>query len=85
MIQIVELLPDEEFADIGKLKTFYLNVLTGGLNTMGYAVTPIDLSELYSFERMILLETNAPDAVVDSILRNHNPLKRGNGLCVRVA
>ena len=85
MIQIVELLPDEEFADIGKLKTFYLNVLTGGLNTMGYAVTPIDLSELYSFERMILLETNAPGAVVDSILRNHNLLKRGNGLCVRVA
>ena len=72
MIRIVELVPDEEFADLGPIKAFYLDAILGGLSSRGYAASPIDLSELYSFERMILLDTNAPGPVVDSILRDYS-------------
>jgi hypothetical protein len=72
MIKIVELLPDDEFADIGKVKDSYVHGIKEHLAGMGYAATPVDLSDWYSFERKILVDTNAPHGIVDHALREEN-------------
>jgi hypothetical protein len=72
MIKIVELMPDEEFADIGMLKADYLHGIKEYLSGMGYAVTHIDRSDWYSFERKILVDTNAPTGLIDRVLCEQN-------------
>ena len=72
MIKIVELMLEDEFTDIAKLKDAYLHGIKDYLSGMGYAVDPVDYSEWYSFERKILVETNAPPGVIDLVLREQN-------------
>ncbi len=72
MIKIVELMLDDEFTDIANLKDAYLHGIKNYLSDRGYAVTHVDYSELYSFERKILVETNAPPGVIDLVLREQN-------------
>ncbi len=72
MIKIVELMLDEEFADIRILKAAYLRGIKEYLSGMGYAVAHVDLSEWYSFERKILVDTNAPPGLIDLVLREQN-------------
>jgi hypothetical protein len=72
MIKIVELMPDDEFADIGMVKADYLHGIKEYLSGMGYAVTHIDRSDWYSFERKILVDTNAPTVVIDQVVREQN-------------
>ncbi len=72
MIKIVELMPNDEFADIGMLKADYLHQIKECLSSMGYAVTHVDRSDWYSFERKILVDTNAPTGILDSVVREQN-------------
>jgi len=72
MIKIVELIPDDEFTDIANLKDAYLHGIKDHLSGMGYAVDPVDYSEWYSFERKILVETNAPSGIIDRVLQEQN-------------
>lgn len=72
MMRIVELVPENEFTDIGKLKDFYADRIIGCLATMGYAARCVDQSEYYSYERKIIVDTNAPDPVVDEVVREHD-------------
>lgn len=84
MIKIVELILDDEFADIGKLKASYMHGIKECLSGMGYAVTHIDRSEWYSFERKILVDTNAPPTLIDTVLQEQNQ-KQKNAVGVLVA
>jgi hypothetical protein len=83
MIKIVELMPEDEFADIGIVKADYLHGIKEYLSGMGYAVTHVDRSEWYSFERKILVDTNAPTGIIDSVVREQNRRqKRATGFLV---
>jgi hypothetical protein len=83
MIKIVELMPDDEFADIGMVKADYLHGIKEYLSGMGYAVTHIDRSDWYSFERKILVDTNAPAGIIDQVVREQNRLqKKATGVVV---
>lgn len=84
MIKIVELMPDDEFADIRIVKADYLRGIKEYLSDMGYAVTHIDRSDWYSFERKILVDTNAPTKMIDMVLREQNR-KQKNAMGVLVA
>ncbi len=72
MIKIVELMPEDEFTDIAKLKDTYLHEIKDNLAGMGYAVAHVDYSEWYSFDRKLLVETNAPPGVIDRVLSEQN-------------
>jgi hypothetical protein len=83
MIKTVELMPDDEFADIGMLKADYLHGIKEYLSGMGYAVTHIDRSDWYSFERKILVDTNAPTGLIDRVLSEQNRRqKKATGVLV---
>jgi hypothetical protein len=83
MIKIVELMPDEEFADIGMVKADYLHGIKEYLSGLGYAVTHVDRSDWYSFERKILVDTNAPAGIVDQVVREQNRRqKKATGVLV---
>ena len=84
MMRIVELVPDDEFTDLGKLKHFYVDSIIGCLATMGYAAIHVDKSEYYSYERTIIVDTNAPGVVVDKVIREHDR-KAKEASCVLVA
>ena len=83
MMRIVELVPEDEFADLGKLKDFYVDTIIQRLSTMGYAAVHIDKSEYYSYERKIIVDTNAPVPVVDQVLRDQDGRAR-EAYCVLV-
>jgi hypothetical protein len=72
MIKIVELMLDNEFADLDSLKNSYLYGLQEYLKEQGYNITPIDGSEWYSYERKIMLDTNAPAVIINSALDKEN-------------
>ena len=72
MIKIVELMLDDEFADIGMVKASYLHGIKEYLSGMGYAVAHVDRSDWYSFERKILVDTNAPPGIINLVLREQN-------------
>ncbi|OPY29248.1 MAG: hypothetical protein A4E28_00993 [Methanocella sp. PtaU1.Bin125] len=72
MIKIVELMLEDEFTDIAKLKDAYVHGIKDYLSGMGYAVDHVDYSDWYSFERKILVKTNAPPGVIDVVLREQN-------------
>jgi hypothetical protein len=76
-------MPDDEFADIGMVKADYLRQIKEYLAGMGYAVTHIDRSDWYSFERKILVDTNAPTGIIDLVLREQNRRqKKATGVLV---
>jgi hypothetical protein len=83
MIKIVELMPDDEFADIGMLKADYLHGIKEYLSGMGYAVTRIDRSDWYGFERKILVDTNTLTGLIDRVLSEQNRRqKKATGVLV---
>lgn len=84
MMQIVELVPEKEFADLGKLKNFYVDTIIQCLSTMGYAAVHVDQSEYYSYERKIIVDTNAPCTVVDQVIRDSGSQVK-EAFCVLVA
>ncbi|WP_424357067.1 hypothetical protein [Methanocella sp. MCL-LM] len=68
MMRIVELVPEAEFTDLGKLKNFYVDTIIQSLSTMGYVAEHVDQSEYYSYETKIIVNTNAPGVVVDQVI-----------------
>lgn len=72
MIKVVELILDSEFVDVDKLKSTYIIGLKEYLSKFGYDVTHVDRSEWYSFERKILVDTNAPEMLIDRVLDIEN-------------
>lgn len=83
MMQIVELVPEEEFTDLARLKNFYVDTIIQCLSTMGYAAVPVDQSEYYSYEWKIIVDTNAPGQIVDQVIRD--PCNRAKeAFCVLV-
>ncbi|MGE5403279.1 MAG: hypothetical protein ACM3NG_00315 [Candidatus Doudnabacteria bacterium] len=72
MINVVELIVDKEFMDVNRLKNTYVRGIKEYLSNFGYNVTPIDRSEWYSYERKILMDTNAPEPLVSNALDMQN-------------
>ncbi|MCD1295122.1 hypothetical protein CUJ83_08940 [Methanocella sp. CWC-04] len=72
MIKVVELMLDDEFDDVNKLKMCYLHGLEQYLSERGYELIPIDHTEWYSFERKILVDTDAPSNMIDTALDMEN-------------
>lgn len=72
MIKVVELLLDSEFMDVDRLKSSYLIGVKDYLSGYGYNVTPVDGSDWYSYERKIVLDTNAPTSLIDTALSIEN-------------
>ncbi|WP_254591376.1 hypothetical protein [Methanocella conradii] len=72
MINIVELMVDNEFMDIDALKSTFLHGIREYLSSHGYDVTPVDRSEWYSFERKLLVDTNAPEPYISRAVEAQN-------------
>ncbi|WP_143767085.1 hypothetical protein [Methanocella conradii] len=72
MINIVELMVDNEFMDIDALKSMFLHGIREYLSSHGYDVTPVDRSEWYSFERKLLVDTNAPEPYISKAVDAQN-------------
>lgn len=72
MINVVELIVDNEFMDVNKLKTSYVHGIEEYLSGLGYNVTPVDKSEWYSYERKILVDTNAPEPLISNAIDKQN-------------
>ena len=83
MMRIVELVPEEEFTDLGKLKDFYASTIVQCLSTMGYAAAHVDQSEYYSYERKIILDTDAPGKIVDQVISDPD-IRAKEAFCVLV-
>ena len=83
MIQIVELMAEDEFADLGGLKASFAREISESLAGFGYAAEAVDRSDWYSFERKILVDTNAPAGMVERVLSEQNrKLKKAKGVLV---
>ena len=72
MINVVELMVDNEFMDVDKLKSTYLHGISEYLSSLGYKVSHIDLSEWYSFEQKLLVDTNAPEPLISTAVAAEN-------------
>lgn len=77
MINIVELMVDNEFMDIDALKSTFLHGIREYLSSHGYDVTPVDRSEWYSFERKLLVDTNAPEPYISRAVDAQNEKQKG--------
>lgn len=64
MINVVELMVDNEFMDVSQLKSAFLHGIREYLSAFGYDVSHVDRSEWYSFERKLLVDTNAPEPYI---------------------
>jgi hypothetical protein len=65
MVNVVELIVDTEFTDVDQLKSSYLHGIREYLSDLGYNVTPVDKSEWYSYEQKLLVDTNAPEPLIN--------------------
>jgi hypothetical protein len=84
MINVVELIPDNEFMDVDQLKSAYLSGIRDFLAGQGYDVSHVDRSEWYSFERKLLVDTNAPERLLDTAVDTLNKkLKNAYGVVVQ--
>lgn len=63
---------NNEFIDVNRLKKTYVHGITEYLSNLGYKATHIDRSEWYSYERKILVDTNAPEPLLSSALDLQN-------------
>ncbi len=72
MISIVELMVNNEFSDVDRLKNTYVHGIKEYLSNFGYHATDIDRSEWYSYERKILMDTNAPEPILSHALDEQN-------------
>jgi hypothetical protein len=83
MINVVELIVDNEFMDVGQLKTAYLTGITNFLTGYGYDVSHVDKSDWYSYERKLLVDTDAPGPFISQALDEQNKkLKNAYGVLV---
>jgi hypothetical protein len=84
MINVVELMVENEFMDVNQLKSTYLHGMSEYLSDFGYAVTHVDKSEWYSYERKLLVDTNAPEPYISKAVDAQNKkLKDAYGVLVR--
>jgi hypothetical protein len=84
MINVVELMVDKEFLDVDKLKSAYLHGIREFLSPLGYNVTHVDKSEWYSYEQKLLVDTNAPEPLIDTAVAVQNKkVKDAYGVLVR--
>ncbi len=84
MINVVELIPENEFMDVDQLKSAYLTGIREFLTGQGYDVSHVDRSEWYSFERKLLVDTNAPERLLDTAVNTLNKkLKHAYGVVVQ--
>jgi hypothetical protein len=72
MISVVELMISNEFTDVKRLKNTYVHGIKEYLSNFGYNATHIDRSEWYSYERKILVDTNAPEPLLSTALDMQN-------------
>ncbi len=72
MISVVELMISNEFTDVKRLKNTYVHGIKEYLSNFGYKATHIDKSELYSYERKIIVDTNAPEPLLNTALDMQN-------------
>lgn len=72
MINVVELMVDNEFMDVGLLKSMYLHGIREYLTDFGYDVSHVDRSEWYSFEQKLLVDTNAPGLFISQAVDEQN-------------
>jgi hypothetical protein len=72
MINVVELIVSNEFTDVSQLKTAYLHGIKEYLSDYGYMATHVDKSEWYSYEQKLLVDTNAPGAVLSTAVEKQN-------------
>jgi len=83
MINVVELIVDSEFMDVGQLKTAYLTGIRDFLTGYGYDVSHVDNSEWYSYEQKLLVDTDAPGRYISQALEAQNKkLKNAYGVLV---
>jgi hypothetical protein len=84
MINVVELMVDNEFMDVDQLKSTYMDGIKKYLSGFGYAVTHVDKSEWYSFERKLLVDTNAPKPYISKAVDAQNKkVKNAYGVLVQ--
>ncbi len=84
MINVVELMVDNEFMDVGQLKSTYLHGIREYLSGLGYAVADVDKSEWYSYEQKLLVDTNAPEPYISKAVDSLNKkLKNAYGVVVQ--
>lgn len=83
MLNVVELIVDNEFMDVGRLKTAYLTGITNFLTEYGYGVSHVDGSDWYSYEQKLLVDTDAPGRFISQALEEQNKkLKNAYGVLV---
>lgn len=83
MLNVVELIVDNEFMDVGQLKTAYLTGITNFLTEYGYDVSHVDKSDWYSYEQKLLVDTDAPGRFISQALDEQNKkLKNAYGVLV---
>ena len=58
--------------DVNQLKTAYLHGIKEYLSDFGYKATHVDKSEWYSYEQKLLVDTNAPGAVINTAVEKQN-------------
>ena len=84
MINVVELIVDSEFTDVGQLKSAYLHGISEFLTGFGYGVSNVDRSDWYSFEQKLLVDTDAPETYISKALDEQNKkLKNAYGVLVQ--
>lgn len=72
MISVVEFMLNGEFADLRQLKSIYLMGISEYLSRMGYDVVPVDRSEWYSYEHKLLVDTDAPETLINHAIDVEN-------------
>lgn len=83
MINVVELIVDNEFMDVGQLKSMYLHGIREYLTGRGYDVSHVDESEWYSYEQKLLVDTDAPEPFISQAVDAQNKkLKNAYGVLV---
>ncbi len=83
MINVVELIVDNEFMDVGQLKTMYLHGIREFLTPYGFDVSHVDKSDWYSYEQKLLVDTDAPGLFISQAVDEQNKkLKNAYGVLV---
>jgi len=83
MLNVVELIVDNDFMDVGQLKTAYLTGIRDFLTGYGYDVSHVDRSDWYSFEQKLLVDTDAPGPFISQAVDEQNKkLKNAYGVLV---
>jgi len=72
MLNVVELIVDNDFMDVGQLKTAYLTGIRDFLTGYGYDVSHVDRSDWYSFEQKLLVDTDAPGPFISQAVDEQN-------------